>query len=138
MRLIVSTTIALTIVAFGALLTPAARASAASLPTCTGTSLVTDLDGVQALVPSAGGNTTCQLVEGNDNAAVERLQFDLDACYGAGLYLDSDFGPLTKAALQAAQRSAGISADGNYGTQTRDWILWLDENRNCVGLTLEA
>jgi peptidoglycan hydrolase-like protein with peptidoglycan-binding domain len=138
MRLIASTTIVLMSVAFGTLLTPAARASAASLPICTSTSLVTDLNHVQASVPSVGGNTDCLLAEGNDNAAVKRLQFDLDACYGAGLFLDSDFGQMTMSALQAVQSSEGIQADGIYGPQTRDHILWLDGNKDCVRLTEPA
>jgi peptidoglycan hydrolase-like protein with peptidoglycan-binding domain len=89
-------------------------------------------------VPSAGGNTNCLLEKGNDNAAVNRLQFDLDACYGGGLTVDSDFGSMTMAALQIVQRREGISADGIYGPQTRDNILWLDANKDCVRITESA
>ncbi len=134
MRLIVSATTVLMIAAFGILLTPTAEASAAT-PTCTSGSQFTDSDAQQVWIPTVGyqtDNADCQLALGNDNDAVKILQNDLNACYRSGLTIDGSFGSLTKAALQAAQRRAGISADGIYGPQTRDNIHWIDAGGNCA------
>lgn len=72
---------------------------------------------------------SCLLSKGAHNAAVYRLQTDINACYGPtpqwggvklGLRLatDGDFGPATKAALIQVQRYHKITADGVYGPQT--------------------
>jgi hypothetical protein len=55
--------------------------------------------------------------EGHSGEHVKRLQQFLNA-RGAGLAVDGDFGPLTKAAVQAFQRDSSIDADGIVGPIT--------------------
>lgn len=122
---IVSTAFVLLIAGIGIAMTPATHAAAAApAATCTGTTTVRDASGGYLDVPSIGGNTDCLLGVGDVSAAVFDLQSNLNDCYNSGLALDSDFGPATKAALQAAQRDAGITADGVYGPVTRDHLFW--------------
>ena len=134
MRLIVSTAIVLMIAAFGILLTPAARASAAT--SCTAESQFTDSDAQHVWIPTVGRqtyNADCQLGLGNDNDAVLTLQNDLNACYPHdGVQTDGIFGQETMTALKAVQRILGITADGVYGPQTRDHIHWIDAGGNCA------
>lgn len=58
--------------------------------------------------------------EGHSGEHVERLQAFLNklGVVAAGLVVDGDFGPATKAAVQAFQRKAGIDADGIVGPIT--------------------
>jgi N-acetylmuramoyl-L-alanine amidase len=58
------------------------------------------------------------LAQGSSNGDVWDLQYRL---YSAGFYnqpLDGKFGPLTKEAVMAYQRSYGLAVDGIVGTQT--------------------
>ena len=55
--------------------------------------------------------------EGHSGEHVKRLQAFLNT-KGAGLDVDGDFGPATKAAVQAFQRDAKIDADGIVGPIT--------------------
>jgi peptidoglycan hydrolase-like protein with peptidoglycan-binding domain len=126
-RRIVSTAAVLLIAALGMALTPAAGASA--LGTCTGTSWHSDDAGGVVRIPTIGndnGSFDCLLGVGNVSPAVGDLQTALNFCYGAGLSVDNNFGPLTKAALQRAQRSVAVPADGVYGPQTGTFIHWPD------------
>jgi peptidoglycan hydrolase-like protein with peptidoglycan-binding domain len=133
MRRIISTTIVLLIAASGIALTPAARAGA--IGSCTGTSLFRDQAGGIVSIPTIGtGNSNCLLGVGNAGMAVRVLQFALNDCYHAGLNPDGVFGPLTRAALQSAQRREGITADGVYGPQTRDHLHWPDDFALCERL----
>jgi hypothetical protein len=62
------------------------------------------------------------------------LQSDLNLCYAADLGNDGIFGSRTKAALQAAQRSAGVD-DGVHGPVTRRAITsFRDNGAGCVRL----
>lgn len=54
----------------------------------------------------------------DNNPAVRALQYALNTCYGEGLLIDGDFGPVTSAALSRAQAQEGIIVDGWYGNQT--------------------
>ena len=54
---------------------------------------------------------------GHNGEHVKRLQTFLNT-RGAGLDVDGDFGPATRAAVQAFQRDAGIDADGIVGPIT--------------------
>ena len=54
---------------------------------------------------------------GHNGEHVKRLQAFLNT-RGAGLDVDGDFGPATRAAVQAFQRGAGIDADGIVGPIT--------------------
>ena len=55
--------------------------------------------------------------QGNIGSAVEALQRQLNA-HGANLAVDSDFGPLTAAAVKSYQSKHGLSVDGIAGPQT--------------------
>ena len=77
-------------------------------------------------VPAArDGDDNCLIGNGNLGCfgsgcgAVKTLQGTLNRCYGAGLVVDGEFGPKTRAALINAQRRAGTSPDGTYGPNTK-------------------
>jgi hypothetical protein len=94
--------------------------------TCTSWSDYYDGFGINN-VPSVGYdsyNTNCLLYRGNYNDGVGALQGALDYCYGKGLAVDNDFGPLTQAALKQVQYQLHISVDGVYGPQTREAMNW--------------
>jgi peptidoglycan hydrolase-like protein with peptidoglycan-binding domain len=74
------------------------------------------------MVPSGANGETCSLLQGDHNSAVFALQRTLQICYGQSISLDSDFGPLTKAALARAQRAIGVQADGEYGFITHSFM----------------
>lgn len=67
---------------------------------------------------------------------MKALQVALNTCYNAGLTTDRLFGHATMEALQDAQASEGITADGVYGPQTRDHLDWpnLTGRTRCIGL----
>jgi len=71
---------------------------------------------------------------GNDSQAVVALQETLDGCYGQHLAVDGDYGPLTQAAVEVAQRDAHVTVDGIYGPQTRNAINWWDFGDDCARL----
>ena len=82
-------------------------------------------------VPTTGyqsNNRTCQLKQGNNNAAVKVLQRALNWCWGASLTVDGDYGPATKAQVLALQKqkngdfNAGLQEDGEFGPATRQWL----------------
>ena len=134
-RRIVSTAVILLIAAPGMALTPTAEAS--TLGTCTGIGGHLDDAGGVAQVPTIGTTVRsfdCLLGVGNANPAVGDLQNALNACYGAGLSVDNNFGSLTKAALEVAQRKVAVTPDGVYGPQTRESIHWPDSVGLCVPL----
>lgn len=103
-----------------------------SYPTCGGTSLVHPAPLPSALirVPTTAngtGNVNCILEEGDEGVPVARLQIGLDDCHAPGVShvtVDSDFGPLTKAAVEATQRYWGITVDGIAGPQTISTMEW--------------
>jgi hypothetical protein len=134
-RWIVSAAAVLLVAALGMVVSPAARASA--LGTCSGTSGHQDDAGSDAIVPTIGNNTgnfDCLLSVGNVGPAVGDLQFALNSCNGAALSVDNHFGPLTKAALQAAQRKVAVTPDGVYGPATRESLHWRDVVGICAVL----
>jgi peptidoglycan hydrolase-like protein with peptidoglycan-binding domain len=109
---------------------------ASAQASCTGTSFYTDVNGATVSIPTIGNGThldNCLLGVGNDSEAVAWLQGSLNACYGQHLTVDGSYGPLTKAAVEVAQRDAKITVDGIYGPQTRDHILWVEEIGNFCG-----
>jgi peptidoglycan hydrolase-like protein with peptidoglycan-binding domain len=90
-----------------------------------------------APVPTVGNNTwqpACQLASGNDSSAVEVLQLTLNSCYGAALTNDGDFGPATRAAVEAMQADIGVSVDGIYGPNTRTAMKFRPTEGNCYKL----
>ena len=64
-------------------------------------------------------SVNCNLVQGDNSAAVRQLQHTMNFCYLEHLSEDGDFGSLTKAALIRTQQKAGTAADGQYGPNTR-------------------
>jgi peptidoglycan hydrolase-like protein with peptidoglycan-binding domain len=58
------------------------------------------------------------LRRGSKGAFVTLLQDLLNKKRGAGLKLDGDFGPVTKAAVEQFQRTQGLKVDGIVGPQT--------------------
>jgi hypothetical protein len=83
----------------------------------------------QPTTGSQNGNRTCQLKQGNNNAAVKVLQRALNWCWGASLTVDGEFGPGTKAEVLDLQRSknasfgAGLTVDGQFGPKTAEWLM---------------
>jgi Putative peptidoglycan binding domain len=95
---------------------------ASATATCAGTSLAKSLLGYLIRIPTVGNATpnqwSCILGPGDDSTAVSRLQIDLNNCFGDDLTVDGDYGPLTEAAVEGAQRKEGVTVDGIYGPQT--------------------
>lgn len=58
------------------------------------------------------------LRQGSTGQTVRALQANLNTVMGSGLSVDGDFGPLTKAAVEAFQRRYGLAVDGEYGPQS--------------------
>ncbi|HYN97574.1 MAG TPA: peptidoglycan-binding domain-containing protein [Pilimelia sp.] len=113
----------------------AATPASAALPTCyrqapLDTGHIGDIN-----VPSAGttaSSTSCILKRGHRNAAVKRLQQNLNVCFnGADIADDGVFGPQTEAALERTQRALGIEDDGVYGPVTRDRMPWWAGGAGC-------
>ncbi|MGY0070330.1 peptidoglycan-binding domain-containing protein [Streptomyces sp. QTS137] len=75
-------------------------------------------------VPYAGTSNHCWLKSGMSNTAVRALQKNLNNCYGKNLALDGVFGSLTKSALVSVQKKVGVTADGEYGPNTRNAMVW--------------
>lgn len=112
-----------------AFLPTSASAASASVPICGGTSLVTASGvGVQVRVPTVGNATPskwgCDLLPSNvaGLVPVERLQIDLNNCYGIRyhfqLAVDGEYGPDTTKAVEIVQGAEGVPVTGDYGPQT--------------------
>ena len=105
-------------------------ATPAGLPTCQGSTFISVVNEHNTEVPSTFDNTLnedCLMSLGSFGHGVIALQDTLNNCYpGNNLTEDSNFGPLTRQALENAQRTEHITADGVYGPQTRDHLLWWD------------
>ena len=98
---------------------------ASAQASCTTATQLGNSGGYLADIPSlASGSTDCELGVGNEGIAVQALQFALNQCYGQHLTQDGIYGSLTEAAVEVAQRDAGITVDGIYGPQTRSHIKW--------------
>ena len=97
--------------------------------TSTTTYAVTGDDGATTVnIPTTiGGDRNCSMVSGNTGAGVSRLQSNMHSGCVLGdtaLAVDGDFGAATKAALELAQSTYGITADGQYGTNTANKMWW--------------
>jgi peptidoglycan hydrolase-like protein with peptidoglycan-binding domain len=58
------------------------------------------------------------LRQGSKGNAVKTLQQNLNKVMGLKLAVDGEFGPATKQAVEAFQRTHGLTVDGEYGPQT--------------------
>ncbi|GAB7303888.1 peptidoglycan-binding domain-containing protein [Clavibacter michiganensis] len=107
----------------------AAAAHADSVGTCATVRAFSAPAGKTYTAPTtASGSRDCRLEIGNQSPAVTRLQQELkDGCDSApqDIAVDGQFGRATKAALQSAQSTLGITADGIYGSQTASKFAWL-------------
>lgn len=112
-----------------AIIVPAGSATATSGRICT-TAWGT-LSNTEVKVPANGGPyvpigghyTDCYMKAGVGitGQGVKALQQSLRICHGqTSVAIDSSFGPATAAGLRNVQASLGISADGQYGNQSRD------------------
>ncbi|MEV7343927.1 peptidoglycan-binding domain-containing protein [Streptomyces sp. NPDC093544] len=76
-------------------------------------------------IPYATGATpNCWLDRGMSNTAVRALQKNLNSCYGYKLATDGIFGELTESALVSVQKKVGVVADGDYGPNTKNAMVW--------------
>lgn len=100
---------------------------AGATATCGGTSLDAAwpfASGDQVRVPTVAdahpNEWSCDLLPSNVSGLVpvERLQIDLNDCYGQHLRVDGEYGPLTEAAVKLAQGTEHVTQDGDYGPQT--------------------
>lgn len=106
-----------------------ANAAPAALPTCQGSTPQSVVNDVIAEIPTTvdGGSDFCLMSLGSLGGGVHALQDTLNHCYpGNNLTEDGNFGPLTRQALENAQRAAHITVDGVYGPETLDHLLWWD------------
>jgi peptidoglycan hydrolase-like protein with peptidoglycan-binding domain len=108
-------------------------AAYASTPICTTIAAEVGTGGAEVDLPAtSSGSSTCFLAQGDNSDAVLDLQANLNDCYKKGLTLDGDFGPATRTALVAVQRTIGATPDGGYGTQTRGLMLWSKVGPGCT------
>jgi peptidoglycan hydrolase-like protein with peptidoglycan-binding domain len=80
----------------------------------------------------ASNSVDCFMARGAHSAVVQKLQHSMNLCYGEHLAEDSDFGPLTEAALTRTQRKVGTTPDGVYGPNTRRAMLHQAINGGCI------
>lgn len=71
-------------------------------------------------------------VSRSDSGEIGKIQEALNLCNGASLATDGVYGELTKQAVMAVQRSAGITQDGVYGPATMRAMKW-PRYRNVTG-----
>ncbi|MFE9127301.1 peptidoglycan-binding protein [Streptomyces sp. NPDC007148] len=82
---------------------------------------------------SSGSRTAnCWMDYGSTGKGVEWLQFSLNSCYGFKLATDGEFGSATRSALVSAQGQENITADGQYGTQSSQYLKF-PRYRNITG-----
>jgi hypothetical protein len=104
--------------------TPTKLARPTSTVICGGTSLVLGGHADRIRVPTVANahpsEWGCNLLPSDVPGLipVERLQIDLNDCYGFHLAVDGEYGPLTASAVRTVQGKEGVSQDGDYGPQT--------------------
>lgn len=125
----------------------ASPAAAAGVPVCTDWKQ----DGAIKVPVSSSGNTYCWMQRGHRTRGVWMLQYSINMCYGAYLRSihfpytvsqDSDFGPITEAALREVQKledsrypGVDVVADGIYGYVTAHTMFHsTGVNYNCYRL----
>ncbi|MFD7077061.1 peptidoglycan-binding protein [Nocardioides sp. NPDC059952] len=78
--------------------------------------------------PTAGGGYLydCWMAKGSRSVGVQALQQAINLCYNAvpNLATDGIYGEATKAAVEVVQATHRIKADGEYGPNTRDAMIF--------------
>jgi hypothetical protein len=102
--------------------------AAAELPTCTHHRDFVSGNWLAHVPSTAGGNTNCELENGDFNlAGVKVLQDGLN-CNGESLTTDGDYGDRTTAAVKRLQDKEGLPATGEYTvavfTNAPSWALY--------------
>ena len=81
------------------------------------------MSGMRIVVPVVIANnvatSNCVFWQGAAGLAVSALQSAANTCYGKGLSVDGQWGPLTTTALKQIQSTVGTYPDGEYGPITR-------------------
>ena len=117
----------------GLVLATATTSSATANTPCT-TAMTFGSGTYQRVVPTtSGGSSDCYLVLGNSGNGVKALQRTLVYCegYSVGAYgVDGVYGSATKGAVTSFQGAMGITQDGQYGNQTRNYLQFLDRAYN--------
>lgn len=105
---------------------PEAPITAAATPHCNMSLWITINSTRHLIVPSYNRVTrNCLMGPGSQGSQVWDLQTALRDCYGINPGpADGKYGPLTKAAVAAFQRSVGIADDGIYGPRTEDFLRY--------------
>ncbi|MGC5561806.1 peptidoglycan-binding domain-containing protein [Streptomyces sp. FR-108] len=106
---------------------PSATAAAASSPCSYGAYIYNKVSNPTSYkyIPYVTGDlSNCWLDRGMSNTAVRALQKNLNSCYGYRLATDGVFGELTESALVTVQKKVGVAADGDYGPNTRNAMVW--------------
>ncbi|MEV4679983.1 peptidoglycan-binding domain-containing protein [Streptomyces kurssanovii] len=102
-----------------------ATPAAAATPSCASSVAIWKSSSTYIQLPTtSGGSLTCEMSQGAEGPHVRALQRALNHCYGAGLSVDTIFGPKTYNALRSAQAEAETGVDGIYGPNTRDALEW--------------
>lgn len=102
-------------------------AASAATPTCSDSTVVSGPQGDVVVPSTASGNTTCNMVRGDNSQAVLQLQATLNVCYGKNLVEDGDFGGNTYTALRQVQAAiGGLTVDGQYGPHTRNAMHFME------------
>lgn len=96
-------------------------AASPGAPVCTSYGVLY-ADPYQAYFPIGLGasrwTSDCVLFNGvYDNAAVVKLQNNLNLCYGKGLVVDGDYGPRTADAVAVVQQAHKLPANGVYDVE---------------------
>ncbi|MFJ8935071.1 peptidoglycan-binding protein [Streptomyces sp. NPDC102365] len=63
---------------------------------------------------------------GTSNTSVRAPRKNLNSCYGYKLATGGVFGELTESALITVRKKVGVTADGDYGPDTRNAMVWAD------------
>jgi len=114
------------------LVTATASSATANIP-CSANRTVGSGSLTRVIPTTSSGSSDCYLVQGNSGNGVRALQRALVYCEGYSVGssgVDGSYGPATKSAVLSFQRGNGLTADGQYGNQTRNSIEFLSTNYN--------
>ncbi|MGI5512969.1 peptidoglycan-binding domain-containing protein [Streptomyces sp. CA-106131] len=117
----------------GLMTVSAPPAVASSLPICTKGTWISEPVFTIYMPTTSSNSTSCFLARGDVSSAVTALQKSLKICFGKNIAIDGDFGPATESALKSVQSGLGITADGVYGTQSRNSMLFVIAEPNPIG-----